>query len=139
MSNKTPLTFDKAVNEAESYLAQKEKLHALLDEANGIAEQHDVFLVEAWESLQVFLRLVRSCLEGKYHLPAATLLMFIGALIYFVNPFDLIPDSIPVLGFVDDAAVITFVARANLEVVSRFRNWEHSNQLRSNGAGRPGI
>jgi len=31
----------------------------------------------------------------------------IGALLYFINPFDLIPDSIPVIGYLDDFAVIT--------------------------------
>ncbi len=30
----------------------------------------------------------------------------IGALAYFVLPFDLIPDMLPVLGFTDDAAVL---------------------------------
>ena len=128
MSNKTPLLFDQAVNEAQTYIGQKEKLYALLDEANGKAEHHDEVLVEAWESLQIFLRLVRSWLDGKYHVSAVWLLMVIGALIYFVNPFDLIPDSIPILGLVDDSAVITFVARANIEAISRFRNWENSIQ-----------
>jgi uncharacterized membrane protein YkvA (DUF1232 family) len=128
MSNKTPLMFDQAVNEAQTYIGQKEKLYALLDEANGIAEHHYEVLVEAWESLQIFLRLVRSWLDGRYHIPAVSLLMVIGALIYLVNPFDLIPDSFPILGLVDDAAVITFVARANIEAISRFRNWEKSIQ-----------
>ncbi len=30
----------------------------------------------------------------------------VGALAYFVLPFDLIPDMMPVLGFTDDAAVL---------------------------------
>jgi uncharacterized membrane protein YkvA (DUF1232 family) len=30
----------------------------------------------------------------------------VGALAYFVLPFDIIPDMIPVLGFTDDAAVL---------------------------------
>lgn len=31
----------------------------------------------------------------------------IGALLYFINPFDLIPDSLPVAGYLDDFAVMT--------------------------------
>ena len=35
----------------------------------------------------------------------------IGALAYFVLPFDVIPDMMPVLGFTDDAAVLATVIR----------------------------
>lgn len=39
-----------------------------------------------------------------------------GALVYFITPFDLIPDFLPGIGFVDDAAVLAtavgFVGRA---------------------------
>jgi uncharacterized membrane protein YkvA (DUF1232 family) len=50
--------------------------------------------------------------------------MAAAAVIYFVSPFDLVPDSIPVLGLIDDASVITSVAKANLTLISNFRKWE---------------
>lgn len=37
----------------------------------------------------------------------ATRSIALGALLYFINPFDLIPDSIPVVGYLDDFAVMT--------------------------------
>jgi uncharacterized membrane protein YkvA (DUF1232 family) len=37
--------------------------------------------------------------------------LIIGALIYFIDPFDLVPDVIPFVGFLDDMAVIGFVYR----------------------------
>jgi uncharacterized membrane protein YkvA (DUF1232 family) len=40
--------------------------------------------------------------ETPRHVQAALL----GALAYFVLPFDVIPDMMPVLGFTDDAAVL---------------------------------
>jgi uncharacterized membrane protein YkvA (DUF1232 family) len=53
-----------------------------------------------------------------------TPLMLVAAVIYFVSPLDLIPDSIPVLGLIDDAAVVTSVAKANITLISSFRTWE---------------
>jgi uncharacterized membrane protein YkvA (DUF1232 family) len=41
--------------------------------------------------------------------PAATKVMIIGALIYLVSPFDIIPDSFGPVGLLDDAAVIAFI------------------------------
>src|SRR6266568_527263 len=35
----------------------------------------------------------------------------IGALAYFVLPFDFVPDMIPILGFTDDAAVLAAALR----------------------------
>ena len=37
--------------------------------------------------------------------------LIIGALIYFINPFDLVPDFIPFVGFVDDMTIIALVYR----------------------------
>jgi uncharacterized membrane protein YkvA (DUF1232 family) len=47
-----------------------------------------------------------------------SLSMIVSAVVYFVSPFDLIPDSIPVLGLVDDASVLTFVVQTLLLLVT---------------------
>ncbi|HSP23951.1 MAG TPA: YkvA family protein [Saliniramus sp.] len=39
--------------------------------------------------------------------PRRVKLILLGALAYFVMPFDLVPDLLPLIGFTDDAAVIT--------------------------------
>jgi uncharacterized membrane protein YkvA (DUF1232 family) len=40
------------------------------------------------------------------HTPLYVKLALVGAVVYFLVPDDLIPDSIPVLGYADDAAVL---------------------------------
>jgi uncharacterized membrane protein YkvA (DUF1232 family) len=37
--------------------------------------------------------------------------IIIGALLYFINPFDLLPDITPLLGFIDDMGMIGLVYR----------------------------
>lgn len=37
--------------------------------------------------------------------------LIIGALLYFINPFDLVPDIAPIVGFLDDMGVIGLVYR----------------------------
>lgn len=37
--------------------------------------------------------------------------IIIGALLYFINPFDLVPDITPILGFLDDMSVIGLTYR----------------------------
>ncbi len=43
--------------------------------------------------------------------PRRVQLILIGALAYFVLPFDFIPDMLPVIGFTDDAAVLATAIR----------------------------
>jgi len=41
-----------------------------------------------------------------------------------VDPFDLIPDKTPFLGFVDDATVIEFAAARTRQTLDDFMAWE---------------
>jgi uncharacterized membrane protein YkvA (DUF1232 family) len=124
MKEKTPFTFEQAMLKAESYVGRKEKLRRLIEIARRKSQRHYESLLVPWESLQIFFRMIRACVAGRYCAPADSFLTVVAAVIYFLNPFDLIPDGIPVLGLMDDAAVIAFVARANLTAISNFRKYE---------------
>ena len=41
--------------------------------------------------------------------PARLKALAVGALLYFINPFDLIPDASPIVGYLDDCAVLALV------------------------------
>jgi len=124
MKKKAALTLGQATIKAAPYVRHKKKLFWLLEKATRKSAQYYEFLLAPWESWQIFLRLLRAHFAGKFCAPADSILILVAAVIYFVSPFDLIPDSIPVLGLIDDAAVITCVARANLTLISDFRKWE---------------
>ena len=71
------------------------------------------------------LRLVRAHHRGEYdQIPDNALLWIVAALNYLIDPFDLIPDATPVLGFVDDATVIEFVTDKTRQTLDDFMMWE---------------
>lgn len=47
--------------------------------------------------------------------------MIIAGLLYFISPIDLLPDYIPVLGYIDDAFVISIVMNAIASEIERFQ------------------
>ena len=124
MRVKAILTFERAKAKAEAYLDNHKKLRKLLEQAARKSERFYDSLVPCWETLQIFLRMIQATLTGRYTAPLAAVSMAVAAIIYFVSPFDMITDSIPVLGLVDDACVIASVARSNLTTLSNFRKWE---------------
>ena len=63
--------------------------------------------------------------RGHYRqIPIDRLIVVVAGLIYVVTPVDLIPDPIPVAGYVDDAAVIAWVIKSLSDELDAFREWE---------------
>jgi len=113
---------------AGEYAADKEKTEHLLGEAFRKAERHKGALKKVWDGLMSLFALVGAWASGKYRaVPWKTIVLAITAIVYFVNPFDVIPDFIPVVGYVDDGAVIAWVLSSIGEEVNKFREWQKSH------------
>lgn len=126
MSAAEPKGFQKSKRQAESMANDKQKTSNLLDKAWSKAEASRARLTEVWDDLSTLFRLVKAWVKGDYRdIPLQTIVLAVTGIIYFVNPFDLIPDYIPVFGYIDDAAVIAFVIASIREDVRRFRDWEN--------------
>jgi uncharacterized membrane protein YkvA (DUF1232 family) len=77
------------------------------------------------EALETAIRLVRAYARGSYRqIPYRSLLALTAGLLYFVSPFDAIPDFLVMIGFIDDLAVLTLVLRQIEHDLSSFRAWE---------------
>ena len=72
-----------------------------------------------------------SMLDDYYHgrykkIPTAALLGSLGILAYLVSPLDLIPDNVPILGFIDDAFIINTVVTLCVDKeLERYRQWRN--------------
>jgi uncharacterized membrane protein YkvA (DUF1232 family) len=122
--------FVRALTDAKSCVGDTESLQTLFGEAarKAAAVPREPFR-ECWAYLQTMLRLLRAHHRGEYdQIPDDALLWIIAALNYLVDPFDLIPDKTPFLGFVDDAAVIEFVVDRNRQTLDDFMAWETAAQ-----------
>jgi uncharacterized membrane protein YkvA (DUF1232 family) len=49
--------------------------------------------------------------------------MVIAGLLYFISPIDLLPDYIPVLGYIDDAFVLSIVMNAIASEIDRYKSY----------------
>ncbi len=118
--------FARALSEAKLRVAGSGGLRSLFEQAaRKAASLPRQPFKENWPYLQTMLRLVRAYERGEYQQVSNDALMWIVAgLNYLVDPFDLIPDKTPFLGFVDDATVIEFVAAKTRQTLDDFMTWE---------------
>lgn len=82
-----------------------------------------------FERVRTLLRMLRAYINGEYReIPWKSLLMIIGALIYFLMPLDLIPDFIPVTGLADDISIIFIVFNTINEDIEAFLEYEQTRR-----------
>jgi uncharacterized membrane protein YkvA (DUF1232 family) len=79
------------------------------------------------ESVQELYSLFSDAVKGNYKLHPANLAMIGGGLLYFILPLDLIPDYIPVVGFLDDLAILTTIINSLQGELKKYRRWKETN------------
>lgn len=76
------------------------------------------------EDLQLLRLLSLAWFKGEYRqISSQALLMVVAALLYFITPFDAIPDWLVGIGFVDDLAVLAWVMRTWHDELEAFKAW----------------
>lgn len=68
--------------------------------------------------------LFRDSVKGDYKLHPLTFGAIGGGLLYLLMPFDFIPDMIPLLGLVDDMAILTTIINSLEGELAAYRKWK---------------
>ena len=125
--------FARALKEAELRVLGSGGLRSLFEKAAKEAATLPRHRFKAnWPYLQTMLRLIRAYERGEYkQVSNADLTWIAAALNYLIDPYDLIPDSTPFLGFVDDAIVVGYVADKTRQTLDEFMIWETSGGNRA--------
>jgi uncharacterized membrane protein YkvA (DUF1232 family) len=124
--------FSQALTDARSYARDPDRLRKLFREAaKKLPTIEKGPFKEFWAYFQAMLRLIRAYYRREYrNVSTQNLIMIVGAIIYILNPFDLIPDWIAGLGFADDAVVLAFAVRQTRQTLDDFMAWELSSRER---------
>ena len=121
--------FERARKTAEETIRDPDKIRNVIDTALhmiGSAGSSSPFH-ELTDKFQAIVRLVCAYVNRQYRIvPWQTVVLCVAALIYFVNPFDAIADFLPLVGFFDDAAVLTAVLASINKDLNAFLEWEKS-------------
>lgn len=122
--------FNVFLTQAGKLLGRPFKIVTVLNEvANKLADQKSKNnkFQQLLDIMLTVVRLVRSYASGEYRqIPTKTIISGLAVLLYVLSPIDLIPDFIPVVGFLDDLSLISwFVGSFGTEIM-RYRDWEQT-------------
>ena len=104
--------FEREVDEKSFYDTLKKASPALKD------------MLEAVENL---FHMFKDGISGRFEISGVTLATIGGALLYLISPIDIIPDFIPLAGYLDDAAVLSAVIASLGGEIDRYKAWRYSN------------
>lgn len=97
-------------------------------EGSGIPES----LEGLWQDIKLLYSMLSDAVKGRYKLPYRTIAAISFTLLYFVNPFDLIPDMIPVVGYIDDAFVVSLCIKFIGTDLEKYRKWIQNGKKSDN-------
>ncbi len=120
--------FNSVLSSIQSLLKDREKLLNLV--AKAIEKIIKIGgLSKIVNEVKTMCRFVKATAIKKYIIASKiNFALIVAALVYFVMPIDAIPDSIPVAGYFDDAAVFKFVISKVVDELQRFKAWELNRQ-----------
>lgn len=120
------------IDAARQVLRRRFRVVLLLRDAYARLEANTSALGAVWEDLRAALRLLVAWTRRSYRqVSAASLVLLVAALLYFVTPIDVIPDPLGALGFADDITVIQAAVETVRDELDRFRAWEEQRALPS--------
>jgi len=118
-------SYHKAKRRAEEYVQDPVKLFRLLEQASKKAQDNTGPLSVIWKYILLFIRILHSCADGSYtKIPWQSLILLAASMLYFVMPIDVISEFIPVLGLMDDVALLSWTIHAIKTDIDEFVIWE---------------
>ena len=123
------IELEKGYKKAEDILKDTNKTEKLLQRLENKLKLIPV-AGNTLSMIPTMISLVRSYIKKEYtDIPIGTIVAVISALIYWLSPVDAIPDVIPGLGYVDDAAVIAACLKLVKSDINEYEKWRKENNL----------
>ncbi|HQC15716.1 YkvA family protein [Mesotoga prima] len=112
--------------QAEDIVGSKDSAFSLVESVMGYLKDPRVRreVREFISRIGLMISMMKDYFSGHYtKIPFNTLVAAIAALVYFVSPVDVIPDFIPVVGFLDDAGIIAIFFMSFNNDIKTYEAW----------------
>jgi len=108
----------------------KDNFKQLSNKAFKKMENGNDKLQDGFKTIRNFIMMITDFFKNDFLIDKKELLMMIGGLVYFISPIDIVPDFIPVVGLLDDMAVILFIAKQLTGTVTHYEEYKRDFEIK---------
>ncbi len=119
----------KEFNRLSSKNYTEKDIKATLDKesyVDSLSEHGPLAKKNVKDSIKILYDMLKD--KDRFKVSKSTLAIIIGTLVYVISPIDLVPDIVPVLGLLDDAAIIAAAVKALHDEIKRYNEWKNSEK-----------
>ena len=73
------------------------------------------------EDFKLMVSMAKDTLTGKHKMNKWNMSIIVGTIVYVVSPLDAVPDIIPVLGWLDDVAIVSYALSKLQKEMERYK------------------
>jgi len=115
--------------EEESAVKNEKDVNEVIEKSDKIINKSEKLdknvLSKLFNQIQLTVEMLRDYKTKAYReIPWRTISLITVALLYFLNPFDIIPDLLPVLGFTDDAIAFASIFKSVQSDLVKYAKWK---------------
>jgi uncharacterized membrane protein YkvA (DUF1232 family) len=117
---------------SDSSKMSQDELNEILKNENQIEKKASKLNFEKFskliKQLTLSLRMLKDYKTKAYtNIPWRTIALLIAAILYFINPFDIIPDFLPFFGYTDDALAFAAIFKSAQTDLQEYCTWKGYN------------
>ncbi|RDC57416.1 DUF1232 domain-containing protein [Pedobacter chinensis] len=117
--------FKKSESRATLILNDKSKASNTIKDALGKAITNKGELEGVWGKMVLLFGVAKDYVNGDYtEIPKRSIVAILGGLIYFLSPLDVVPDFVPILGFIDDIFILNLVYKQVIKDLEKYKAWK---------------
>lgn len=121
---------NKFYEKAKKIIDDKDKVKEVLAKAKKIFKKlsNIPLLGRYLNDIAMLCDMISDYIDKSYTVvPIATIICILASIIYLVSPIDLLPDTLPGIGYLDDIGLMGVIIEALSNDINSYREWKTEN------------